>query len=150
MTEGSSEPGASWAGERDRLATELRHVTSLYNWDPPPEIVAAIVDWQIKAIAAARNDMWVPGMAGCRDPLVEEVLSRFYEHHIGSATAKLATENTALKQQLVEALACIRFYALAGSDGGACAKAALENLLARRMTAPKAGVIPMARPHRVT
>jgi len=149
MTEGSSEP-VIWTSERDRLTTELRYATCRYDWDPPPEIVAAIVDWHIKAVAAARADMWVPGMAGCRDPLVEEVLNRFFAHHIGAATAKLTADNTALKQQLVEALACIRFYALAGSDSGARAKAVLETLLARGIKTPKAGVIPMARPHRVT
>jgi hypothetical protein len=150
MTQGSSEQDGFRAHERDRLAAELRYVTCRYNWDPSPEIVAAIVSWHIAAVEAVRKDMWVPGMAGSRDPLVEEVLSRYYAHHLGAATAKLLEENTALKQRLVEVLACIRFYALAGSDGGAAAKTTLESVVAHGIRAIRAGVIPMARPHRVT
>ena len=149
MTQGSQQDGFR-VHERDRLAAELRYVTCRYNWDPSPEIVAAIIDWHIAAVEAARNDMWVPGMAGSRDPLVEEVLSRYYAHHLGAATAKLIEENTALKQRFVEVLACIRFYALAGSDGGASAKTTLERVIAHGIKSTRAGVIPVARPHQVT
>jgi len=90
MVEQTPDQGASWARERDRLGTELRHVTRHFDWNPPPEIVAALVDWHINGIAAARSgDVWVPGMAGCRDPVVQEVVNRYYAHQIGAVVAQL-------------------------------------------------------------
>jgi hypothetical protein len=141
MVERTPDQGAFWAHERDRLATELRYVTRRYDWDPPQEIVAAIVDWHIEAIAAARADVWIPGMAGSRDPVVEEVLSRYYAHHIGTAVARLIEENTGLRQQLLQAVACVRSCATATADSGSRAKAVLEQLLIEPRTA-EAGVIP--------
>lgn len=151
MIEGASRQGASWTREQDRLATDLRHATRHHDWDPPREVMATIVEWHMGAVAAARADVWIPGTAGCSDPLVEEVLNRFYAHHLGATITRLTEENTDLKRQLLQALACIRFYTTAGADGGAQAKAALESLLALGLQAADAEVIPMfnaAEPHK--
>src|ERR1700681_2734167 len=129
MVERTPDQGGAWTPERERLATELRWVTRHCDWNPSPDLVAAIVGWQIEAIAAARTGAWLPGMARSRDPLVEEVLSRYYAHHIGTAVARLIDENTGLRQQLLQAVACIRSYATEGADGGARAKAMLDALL---------------------
>jgi hypothetical protein len=133
--------GISWTHERDRLATELCYVTRRFDWDPSPELIAVIVDWHIEAVAAAREDVWLPGMAASRDPLVGKLLNRYYAHHIGIAVARLIEENTGLRQQLLRAVACIRSYAADGADGGARAKALLEALLIEPRTA-ETGVTP--------
>jgi hypothetical protein len=141
MVESTPDQGAFWAHERDRLATELRFVTRPCDWDPPLEIVAAIVDWHIEAIAAARAEVWIPGMAGSRDPVVEEVLNRYYAHHIGTAVARLIEENTGLRRQLLQAMACIRSCAMETADGGPRARAVLQQLLIEPR-ATEASVIP--------
>ncbi len=141
MVDRAPEQRVSWTRERDRLATELRYVTRQFDWDPPPELIAAIVDWQIEAIAAARADVWIPGMASSRDPLVEEVLNRYYAHHVGTAVARLIEENTGLRQQLLQAVACIRSCAVEAADGGSRARAVLERLLIEPRSA-EAGAIP--------
>src|SRR5262249_39621782 len=82
----------------------------------------------IEAVAAARADVWIPGMAGSRDPLVEEVLSRFYAHHIGSAGRRLIDENSGPKRRLVDALGCIP--ARGRAPGPSPGRAAPEVLLA--------------------
>jgi hypothetical protein len=133
----------AWTRERERLATELRYLTRRHDWNPTPEIVEAVVEWHIEAIAAARLDAWIPGMAGSRDPIVNEVLSRFHAHRMGTAVARLIDMNSELKQQLLHAVECIRFYAGGPSDDGSRAREALGPLLA---TEPQdeedAGVIP--------
>jgi len=129
MVEQTPDQGALRARERDRVATELRYVTRRHDWDPPPEIVTSIVEWHIAAVAAARADVWVPGMAGSRNPVVEEVLSRYYAHHMSAAVVRLMDENTGLRQQLLTAVGCIRSYAKDDTEAGARAKAVLEQLL---------------------
>jgi len=131
MLEQTPNQGDSRASERDRVATELRYVTRRHDWYLPAEMVAPIVEWHIEAIAAARADVWVPGMAGSRDPVVEEALSRYYAHRGGAAVAQLIDENTGLRQQLLTAVACIRSYAKDETETGARAKTVLEQLLTK-------------------
>jgi len=130
MVERAPDQGAFWSRERDRLATELRYVTRHHDWEPQSDLLLTIVDWQIEAVSAAREDVWIPGMAGSRDPLVEEVLSRFYAHHVGNAVARLVEENAGLKRRLVDALAFLRSGASGRIEGGSPATAAIEALLA--------------------
>jgi hypothetical protein len=130
MVERAPDQGAFRSRERDRLATELRYVTRHHDWDPSPDLLWTIVDWQINAVAAARADVWIPGMAGSRDPLVEEVLSRFYAHHVGRAVARLLEENAGLKRRLVDALACMRSGTMDRDEDGSPTRAAVEALLA--------------------
>jgi hypothetical protein len=125
--------------ERERLATDLRFVMRHHAWAPTPEIVDALVDWQIDAVASARRDSWIPGMAGARDPVVQDVLSRYYAQRLGMAVAHLIDENFVLKQQLLDAVECIRFYALGASDQGVRANATLGPLL---VTEQEEAVIP--------
>jgi hypothetical protein len=116
-------------GERDRLATELRYATRRHNWDPSPEIIMAIVEWHMRAVAIATADVWVPGMAGSRDSFVQTVVDRFHTHQVGDAIGRLVNENTDLKLRLLQTLECVRFYADGATDGGCRAKAALAPLL---------------------
>lgn len=131
-----------WTQERERLVTELHYVMRNRDWNPTPEVVDAIVEWQIEAVAGARMDSWIPGMAGSRDPVVKNVLGRYYAHRMGVAVARLIDENAGLKRQFLQAVECIRYYALGMADGGSRAKAALAPLLAPEPQDEEAGVIP--------
>jgi hypothetical protein len=127
---------------RERLATELHYILRNHRWKPTPEIVGAIVDWQIGAVTAARTDSWIPGMARSRDPIVKDVLSRFYTHRMGTAIGQLIDENSALKRQLLDAIDCIRFYAHGTNDDGSRARAALVPLLDAEPPNADPGIIP--------
>ncbi len=126
MTDSSQE-------DRDRVGIELRYITRFHDWDPNPEIVSAIAEWHIRAVAAARAEVWVPGMAGSPDLAVQEVLSRFYSHHIKTAIGRLTAESSDLKLQLLTAIGSLNFYATGAVDGGARASAALRSLLVSAM-----------------
>ena len=124
--------GDSQAEELDRVVTELRYATRHHDWNPSPQLIAAIADWLARAIASARTDLWIPGMAGCADRVVEAALGRFHARQVSAAIARLHSENASLKAELVRALACIRFYATGSQDQGRRAVAALASLLADR------------------
>jgi hypothetical protein len=124
--------GDSQAEELDRLVTELRYATRHHDWNPPPQLIAAIADWHARAMASARTNLWIPGMAGCADRLVEAALGRFHARQVSAAIGRLHSENASLKAELVRALACIRFYATGTEDEGRRAVAALAGLLADR------------------
>jgi len=126
---------------RGRLATELRYILRSYGWNPPPEMVDAIVDWQVRAVIVARTDSWVPGMAGSQDPVVKDVLSRFYAHRMSTAVSQLIDENSDLKRKLLEAIECIRFYARGQSDDGTRAAAALAPLVEGAPPGEDSGII---------
>jgi len=113
----------------ERVAAELQFIAGVHDCDPDPEILSAIAEWHLRAIAAARAEVWVPGMAGSRDPAVADLLSRFYSHHIKTAISRLNAETTELRLQLLTALGALNFYAKGAPDSGARARAALRLLL---------------------
>jgi hypothetical protein len=117
------------AEERDRLVTELRYAARNHDWDPSPELIDAIADWHVRAVASARKNIWVPGMAGRHDGVVEEALGRFHARQVSAAIGRLNSENGRLKQRLMRAFACIRFYAAGSADDGRRARAVLATLL---------------------
>jgi hypothetical protein len=88
----------------------------------------AVLRWHMKAVANARAEAWIPGMAGSQDPMVEEALGRFYRHHMRVTIGHLKSENLELRHRLVVAVACVRFYAGGANDGGEHAQAALVEL----------------------
>ena len=81
-------------------------------------------------------------MARSRDPIVKDVLSRFYTHRMGTAIGQLIDENSALKRQLLDAIDCIRFYAHGTNDDGSRARAALVPLLDAEPPNADPGIIP--------
>ena len=111
--------------QRQRVITELLYALRFHDWRPDPEIVAAIVEWHFQAVAEARTEMWVPGMAGSRDPKVEEVLQKYYSHRIKSTIDRLTAENIRLKQQVMAAADCLKYYASGATDGGSRANSEL-------------------------
>jgi len=89
----------------------------------------AVLRWHMKAVANARAEAWIPGMAGAQqDPVVEEALGRFYRHHMRVTIGHLKAENLELRRKLIAAVSCARFYASGASDAGECAHVTLAEL----------------------
>ncbi len=128
--------------ERDRVATALRYITRCYG-EPAPEVIVAIVDWHLEAVAAARADVWLPGMANSANRTVQQVVKRYYSHQVGTTVARLIEENAGLRKQLLEAIAWVRTFTADTSDeeDRAQAQALLDRLLIEPRT-PEAGLIP--------
>jgi len=88
----------------------------------------AVLRWHMKAVANARAETWIPGMASSQDPVVEEALGRFYRHHMRVTISHLKSENLELRRRLVVAVGGARFYARGGNDAGEHARAMLVEL----------------------
>jgi hypothetical protein len=122
--------------ERDLAAAQLDDI-ALANQGRPWEVWKDFVlRWYLDAIARARAEAWVPGMAGSQDPVVEEALNRFYRHHMRLAIGHLRAENLELRRKVVDAAACARFYASGANDAGERAHVMLAALEPRVNGAP--------------
>ncbi len=126
--------------ERDLAAAELDDIALAHDGKPWAVWRDVVLRWHADAVANARAEAWIPGMAGSQDPVVEEALRRFYHHHTRVTIGRLKAENLELRRKLVDALSCARFYASGASDAGARANTVLAgpDLPATRITA-KAG-----------
>jgi hypothetical protein len=126
--------------ERDLAAAQLDDI-ALDNRGRPWAIWKdAVLRWHMKAVANARAQAWIPGMAGTQDPLVEEALGRFYRHHMRVTIGHLKTENLELRRRLIAAVSCARFYASGTIDAGERAHATLAEL---DLPAAGAGIAPV-------
>jgi len=114
--------------ERDLAAAELDDIALDNRGRPWVVWRDAVLRWHMKAVADARAQAWIPGMAGAQDPLVEESLGRFYRHHMRVTIGHLETENLELRRKCIAALSCVRFYASGVSDAGERAHATLAQL----------------------
>jgi hypothetical protein len=114
--------------ERDLAAAQLDDI-ALANqergWAVWKEVVLA---WHLEAVAYARAEAWVPGLARSQDPVVEEVLGRFYRHHMRATVVRLKAENLELQRKLIDAVACVRFYETGATDAGERAHSMLASL----------------------
>jgi hypothetical protein len=115
--------------ERDLAAAQLDDI-ALDNRGRPWAIWKdAVLRWHMKAVANARAEAWIPGMAGAQqDPVVEEALGRFYRHHMRVTIGHLKAENMELRRKYIAAVSCARFYASGASDAGERAYATLAEL----------------------
>lgn len=104
--------------ERDLAAAQLDDIAVAHDGKPWAEWKDVVLHWHFEAVACARAEAWIPGMAGPQDPVVEETLSRFYRHHTRVTIGQLKAQNMELRRRLVDALACARFYASGASDAG--------------------------------
>ena len=120
--------------ERDLDAAQLDDIASAHDGKPWADWKDVVLRWHFEAIASARAEAWIPGMAGPQDPVVEETLSRFYRHHMRITIGQLKEENLELRRRLVDALACARFYASGASDAGKRA-----NTMLAKVEPPAAG-----------
>ena len=62
----------------------------------------AVLEWHLEALAVARSEAWIPGLAGDRDPVVEKAVERFYGHHVAAAIKRLRAENLQLRRRVAE------------------------------------------------
>jgi hypothetical protein len=126
--------------ERDLAAAELDDIALAHDGEPWAAWRDVVLRWHADAVAHARAEAWVPGMARSQDPVVEETLRRFYHHHTRLTISRLKAENMELRRRLVDALACARFYASGESDAGVRATTMLSGLnLPATGVAAKAG-----------
>jgi hypothetical protein len=114
--------------ERDLAAAELDDIALAHNGQPWAAWRDVVLRWHAEAVANARAEAWIPGMAGSQDPVVEETLRRFYHHHTRVTIGQLKAQNMELRRRLIDAVACARFYASGGSDAGARANTVLSGL----------------------
>jgi len=104
--------------ERDLAAAQLEDMALAYAGKPWTAWKDVVLRWHIDAMASARSQAWIPGMAGPGDPVVEQTLTRFYLHHMRLTISQLRGENLDLQRKLADATACARFYATGANDGG--------------------------------
>jgi hypothetical protein len=114
--------------ERDLAEAELDDIALAHDGQPWAAWRDVVLRWHADAVAHARAEAWIPGMARSEDPMVEETLRRFYHHHTRLTIGRLKAENMELRRRLVDALACARFYASGASDAGARATTTLAGL----------------------
>jgi len=98
----------------DLAAAELEYITqaSESGADAWKE---AVLQWHCEAMARARVEALVPGMARSQDPIVEKVLKRFCHDRVGAALRGLIAENLKLRRDLIDALRRIRLHQRGGS-----------------------------------
>lgn len=114
--------------ERDLAAAQLDDIGRGNEGRPWAILKDIVLRWHLDAVARARAEAWVPGLARSPDPVVEEALNRFYRHHMRVAMGHLKTENLELRRKLIEAVECARFYASGATDAGARAHSTLAEL----------------------
>jgi hypothetical protein len=124
--------------ERDLAAAQLDDIVLANQGMPWQALKDLVLHWHLEAVARARAEAWVPGMAGSQDPMVEEALNRFYRHHMRLAIGHLRAENLELRRKVIDALACARFYASGANDAGERAHVTLA-ALEQRVNAAAAG-----------
>jgi hypothetical protein len=122
--------------ERDLAAAQLDDIGHGNEGRPWTALKDIVLRWHLEAVARARAETWVPGLARSPDPVVEEALNRFYRHHMRVAMGHLKAENLELRRKLIEAVDCARFYASGAVDAGARAHSALAELDPRTAGAP--------------
>ena len=120
-------------GERDLAAAQLDDIARTHAGKPWASWKSVVVEWHLQTVADARAESWIPGMAGSRDPAIEQALSRLYSHHMRATIARLKAENAELQRKLIDALACARFYASGRTDSGVRAHTVVEELLAETL-----------------
>jgi hypothetical protein len=114
--------------ERDLASAQLDDLAVVYEGKPWAVWKDIVLRWHFEAVANARAEAWIPGMAGSQDPMIEETLNRFYRHHMRLAISHLKAENLDLRRRLVDAVACARFYASGATDAGERARSVLAPL----------------------
>ena len=128
--------------ERDLVSAQLDELALAHEGQPWRRWKNAVVQWHLRALAAARAEAWIPGLTGPQHPAVEEALNRFYRHHMRAAISRLRDENVMLRRKVIDALECARFYANGGDDHGERASMILRDLLPLRPPADAARTEP--------
>jgi hypothetical protein len=124
--------------ERDLAASQLNELVLANRGRAWAAWKDAVLAWHLEAVAIARAEAWVPGLARSQDPAVEEALSRFYRHHMRLTIGRLKAENLELRRKLIDAVACVRFYESGATDAGERAHSMLAGLERHMADAAKA------------
>ena len=124
--------------ERDLAASQLNELVLANRGRAWAAWKDAVLAWHLEAVAIARAEAWVPGLARSQDPVVEEALSRFYRHHMRVTIGRLKAENLELRRKLIDAVACVRFYESGATDAGERAHSMLAGLERHMADAAKA------------
>jgi hypothetical protein len=90
--------------EWDLAAAQLDNIALANRGGPWAVWKDAVLRWHMKAVANARAETWIPGMASSQDPVVEEALGRFYRHHMRVTISDLKSENLELRRRLLAAV----------------------------------------------
>ena len=116
-------------GAHEHFIGEIRELASTHGAEVGPDFLAALADWHRDAVAAARTEIWIPGLTAQSDPLVEELIKRFHLHHLGETLTQLQERVFRLTARQIKLIECARFYAAGSWDGGTKARLALEESL---------------------
>jgi hypothetical protein len=122
--------------EKDIVSAQLDELALAHDGEPWTAWKAAVVEWHLRVVTAARAESWVPGLRATYDPVTEKALSRFYDHHLRNAIGRLTIENIELRHKMLAAAECARFYASGATDTGERANSALRALFAMSDIAP--------------
>jgi hypothetical protein len=113
----------------EHFIEEIRELASVHGTEVGPDFVTALANWHMDAVAAARTEIWIPGLTGQSHPLVDELIKRFHLHHFEEALAQLQERVFRLTARQIKLIECARFYAAGSWDGGTKARVALEESL---------------------
>ena len=102
--------------ERELAAAELEYIALTAGGSAADVWKQAVLEWHCEAIAKARAEAWIPGLARSQDQRVEKVLKRFYHHRIGVMLRALKTENLKLRGDLINALRRVRLHQKGAMD----------------------------------
>jgi hypothetical protein len=114
--------------ERDLMAAELDDIAVAARESGADAWKKAVLEWHCAAIAKARSEAWIPGMALSQDRTVEKVLKRFYHHRVGVMLRALKAENLTLRRDLMDARRHDRLNHRLGSDARKIAGSIIEGL----------------------
>ena len=104
--------------EQDLAVAQLDYIALVSEGRDRDTWKAAVLEWHCAAVAKARAEARIPGMALARDPRVQEVLARLSDDQIGVMLRHLMTENLKLRRDLVNALSRIHLHQRDSTDSG--------------------------------
>jgi hypothetical protein len=90
------------AVEREFVSAQLDELALTNEGRPWSAWKEAVLEWHLDALASARSDVWIPGLADSGDPVVDKALERFYGHQMAAAMRRLRTENVELRRRVLE------------------------------------------------
>jgi hypothetical protein len=115
--------------ERDRVAREIVGLAA--GQVVEQAFLDAVIDWHLTAVQAAESEAWLPGGARSSDPVVEELIRRFYLHGFRENMIELQRKVRELADERRNLVESLRFYSAGVCDGGKNAISALERAGAR-------------------
>jgi hypothetical protein len=88
--------------EREFVSAQLDQLALTNEGLPWSAWKEAVLEWHLDALAAARSEAWIPGLADGTNAIVERALERFYGHHVAAAIKRLRVENIRLRRRMLE------------------------------------------------